>query len=1385
MKKILASLLLIAFIPSLTSPVAAIALRPWTETQENVAKEIEYPAWEDFVKLRQLIESSFSKWTQKDRYNSNCIADASLCANYKYTSVVEKAIKLILAKTYIWNEPFYRSVFAPNYSQGFGSSWWTPSYPKLVNMLNAVPKWTAIFDWKTFSFGSSIGWELLDASFGINFTENANSSTMLTAIESKIKELKQTKCRNQNPGSNGYTTCYSENISNRYLPTPEELYKEAIYVNRSMVKIEDLKDEFDYTISWSLSQADWKLADRFPYKSTVDTYTDNLINEKLWQISTDDDSSTENASLEYMELIEKIRENPRLQDIASAKLVLDKASQNSTLSSEERNLISWLKEEMKFYEDELNKMDSGITYELKYKKTTYTLEEARQEIDKKAVTTGTVYSFRNRGSTLPCSSSSNFATRTECTAAMALMKDLMNVLWAYYSDKEAYPDSIDLLNSSYIENQSMLVEFKKNFTYKNTSSDFSPDYEIRYIGKIGEWVSDSPAKKDYLALMSGATVPEIPGIFLFIPSDSMVLYVRNPANLIDILNQKSNTSKRLSGLDVSESIKRFMLTFFELESFDQIEDNLKHEMVIVVNNLDATAPDIVLILSEADRDALSPTAKARVVGSKDGFIFIANSKETLERFTSLTPDKSLRDAPDFQYVWWKKSALIEDALIFVWDAFFEKMLTLESYITHYRKYRDYRNLSSMQELVWAYGDAFWKMPATLNDFTTLGLTTLTPTTLNQYSLADGIVTHKNIGTLRSTKTLPEAGYDLAQISRAEIEDYKFNVQGYRDIWTSSLDPMGIVINRYGDGLEMDFFMTPIPESTKNTLTNFLYAFQWGAADPASRKDFSDLLKDSLSFITNPQIRMWLLSFVVGYDAKKVQTVIMDNKNLNSLYQEFNKEVLDGKDIFDYIGGEFAFSVGDLDPDMLDGWNIDKVDLYLSVQVTDEEKGKELIDIIRTRILKEMWEARWDEVEMIKGFLAKPLIEDYNGKKIYYIEWLPIPFVGKIGFAYTFIDDFFMIGLNRPTIKKIIDTAATWDTAKKKLLKTTPFPPWTFFVTLFDWVTTSEKLRPLFEKNKSSIPRYTRYLSMFGGGGDTGIQSLMGSYYVTQDRNKRLWTPVAPFSYTFWSIGFTGNGEDIRVKVDQGKLLSLSWTTLQMWDNIKSDSGFPEEILSDAWISLESFLALSNIADYIGLNLIIQLDNAFEGDESLLRNATFWLVLWDDEIGFNVRIFREVWKSTSWSSLSQEMIMYLAIGWIIILICGIGGTIIYRRRKHSPLDDNTGMNQFGGNTPATQTVNTPTPVSSPLVVAPAASLLVSPTPTSDTIPDWDSLIVPPSDPELPDTPLVPPAPPTDIPAVTSLPLDNTNAATDILVPSTPPPITVEISPETTITTSSEN
>lgn len=82
-------------------------------------------------------------------------------------------------------------------------------------------------------------------------------------------------------------------------------------------------------------------------------------------------------------------------------------------------------------------------------------------------------------------------------------------------------------------------------------------------------------------------------------------------------------------------------------------------------------------------------------------------------------------------------------------------------------------------------------------------------------------------------------------------------------------------------------------------------------------------------------------------------------------------------------------------------------------------------------------------------LAKPLIEDYQSKKIYYVEAIPVPWIGKIGIAYAFVDDFFIIGLNRTTIKNVIDVAKSGDTQKKKILNPGSFATGTFLATMFD------------------------------------------------------------------------------------------------------------------------------------------------------------------------------------------------------------------------------------------------------------------------------------------------------------------------------------------------
>ncbi len=353
---------------------------------------------------------------------------------------------------------------------------------------------------------------------------------------------------------------------------------------------------------------------------------------------------------------------------------------------------------------------------------------------------------------------------------------------------------------------------KENYTYEEAEEAIrtKPSY-MEEADTVDDAKADTSVTKDYATLLSGATIPEIPEIFAYAPADAMVLYIKNPHNLIQLLDTSSHaTIARISDIDPSKSIKNLILSFFEIQDFEHIEKNLNHEMLVIARNLDATAPDIVLVLSESDRNALSPTAQARVVASKDGYIFVASSKESLDSIQNLDLTHSAKQSSDFQYLWWKKSKDIHDAYFFVGDAFFEKMTTFDNFILHTRKYRDYHNLWSLQEMVWGYETAFGTPPKSFTDLVGIDPVTI-ESDMRNFSLDNnGTVVHSNIGSLGHIKTLAESQYDLSHISRSEIDAYRASIDSYKEVWQAALDPMGIILNSYGDGVEIDFVMTPLP-----------------------------------------------------------------------------------------------------------------------------------------------------------------------------------------------------------------------------------------------------------------------------------------------------------------------------------------------------------------------------------------------------------------------------------------------------------------------------------------------------------------------------------------------------------------------------------------------
>jgi hypothetical protein len=65
---------------------------------------------------------------------------------------------------------------------------------------------------------SSMSDTFIDASFGVDFSEQDGSSDLKSAVENKLKEVMTDKCVE----TTRHTDCYRNKLSNKYLPTPEE-----------------------------------------------------------------------------------------------------------------------------------------------------------------------------------------------------------------------------------------------------------------------------------------------------------------------------------------------------------------------------------------------------------------------------------------------------------------------------------------------------------------------------------------------------------------------------------------------------------------------------------------------------------------------------------------------------------------------------------------------------------------------------------------------------------------------------------------------------------------------------------------------------------------------------------------------------------------------------------------------------------------------------------------------------------------------------------------------------------------------------------------------------------------------------------------------------------
>lgn len=159
---------------------------------------------------------------------------------------------------------------------------------------------------------------------------------------------------------------------------------ETIYLNRNSVQIQSFKDEIEYRVSGTSTQPTSSFAENYPDRVMLNGLEATLIEEKRIAFSNNASGEVINMNyLTYLENIRDLRKNPTLVSIKKSLSILATNSQRSNLSNNEKKLIEGLIQELNSYEETLTNIGNSITYTLRYKKDAYTLQEAKNEIEKK------------------------------------------------------------------------------------------------------------------------------------------------------------------------------------------------------------------------------------------------------------------------------------------------------------------------------------------------------------------------------------------------------------------------------------------------------------------------------------------------------------------------------------------------------------------------------------------------------------------------------------------------------------------------------------------------------------------------------------------------------------------------------------------------------------------------------------------------------------------------------------------------------------------------------------------------------------------------------------------------------------------------------------------
>lgn len=256
---------------------------------------------------------------------------------------------------------------------------------------------------------------------------------------------------------------------------------------------------------------------------------------------------------------------------------------------------------------------------------------------------------------------------------------------------------------------------------------------------------------------------------------------------------------------------------------------------------------------------------------------ITNNPDFREKIGNTSSD-NLKNSSDFRFAWEKKSEKVKDVFVFAGDNFFANLIEFENFAKTRRNILENEGLQIAQIYLDSYILAFGKAPENIEELDTIFNLNIFTDTKN-FEISENKIVKKPSET--------------ALYSQDEINAYVFMREGYSDIWRTALDPMGMTINAENGAIEIDFFMTPVPNFAGTSLEIF-------------EEIFKNATKSEIKIINENATNKGFFTLFFGADLEKIEQKFENETN------EIRENLGIHEKISEILTGEFGVILSDID-----------------------------------------------------------------------------------------------------------------------------------------------------------------------------------------------------------------------------------------------------------------------------------------------------------------------------------------------------------------------------------------------------------------------------------------------------------------------------------------